>query len=89
MTGERFRCPKCGGSSFGSICDAADPLNKPMHRYCHGNDAGDGQAGCKFDWPDTDDWKYFLVNGARLSQADYKAFRDRLRGMSIEGRPYP
>ena len=50
----RFRCPECGGSSFGS----SGPPHS-LHRFCHGDDAGDGAHDCKFNWPERDDPKYF------------------------------
>ena len=59
-----------------------------MDRYCHGNDAGDGAAGCDFKWPDEHDWKYFLVEGKRLTQSEYAALQERNRKISVEGTPY-
>jgi hypothetical protein len=53
----RFRCPECGGSSFGS---SGTPPN--LQRTCHGNDAGDGKHGCKFRWPEKHDHKYFFLH---------------------------
>lgn len=89
ITGEKFKCPSCGGSSFGSTMDTSDLAHGPMHRYCHGNDAGDGVHGCTFNWPDIEDWKYFLVNGIKLSQEGHDAFREKLRNISVEGKPWP
>jgi len=60
-----------------------------MHRYCHGNDAGDGVAGCIFDWPDKDDWKYFLVAGVKLTAKDYAASEAKIRSMIVEGCSFP
>lgn len=86
---EKFECPRCGGSSFGSVLlDPGNPGASPMHRYCHGDDAGDGAVGCIFDWPDEDDWKYFLVNGVKLSKSEYALIQEQIRGLSIEGGPY-
>lgn len=80
----RFHCPRCGGSSFGSVLDPKDPKG-PMHRYCHGNAAGDGIAGCKFNWPNIDDWKHFLVDGVRLDIEEYAAVEAKIRSMSVIG----
>ena len=88
ITGERFQCPSCGGSSFGSTMAHGNPMG-PMHRYCHGNDAGNGKAGCQFNWPEADDWKYFLVNCIKLSKEGHNAFREKLRRISVEGKPWP
>lgn len=86
---DRFECPLCRGSSFGStLLDPAKPATSPMHRYCHGADGGDGQAGCTFDWPDEDDWKYFLVEGKRLSKEDFAAHMNMIRSTPIEAFPY-
>lgn len=86
---QRFQCPRCGGSSFGSILlDPEHLVMSPMHRYCHGNDAGDGVAGCDFNWPDEDDWKHFLVEGKKLPQAEFAALQERIRQTSVEGTPY-
>lgn len=85
ISGERFKCPLCGGSSFGSVLDTKDPINGPTHRYCHGNDAGDGRTGCTFNWPDIDDWKFFLVDGMQFSKEEHRAFRERLRRKSVRG----
>lgn len=87
---QKFQCPLCGGSSFGSVLlDPEEPAASSMHRYCHGNDAGDGVAGCKFNWPDEDDWKYFLVDGKKLNQKEFAAVEERIRSLSVEGNPYP
>jgi hypothetical protein len=58
-----------------------------MHRNCHGDDADDGVDGCKFNWPDEDDWKYFLVEGRKLTRQEHEAIRAKIRGMSVEGYP--
>jgi hypothetical protein len=82
----KFKCPLCGGSSFGSaILDPNTPVTSRMHRYCHGDDAGDGVAGCTFNWPDEDDWKYFLVDGIRLSETAYASVQEEDRKIQIEG----
>jgi len=86
---QKFQCPLCGGSSFGSVLlDPEKPAISSMHRYCHGNDAGDGIAGCGFNWHDKDDWKYFLVDGKKLTQAEFEVIEQRIRGISVEGKPY-
>lgn len=83
----RFKCPECGGSSFGSSMDSTDPSG-PMHRYCHGNDAGDGKPGCKFNWPDQQDWKYFSVAGQMLTQDAYDTLMAEVRKIGVAGHPY-
>lgn len=65
-----------------------NPATSPMQRYCHGDDARDGTSGCTFNWPDADDWKYFLVEGKRLPQAEYEKLQESNRQISIEGTPY-
>lgn len=80
-----FKCPDCGGSSFGSAATTSEPAG-PLHRYCHGNDAGDGRAGCKFSWPEKDDWKHFLLNGKKLgSPEEYEAALEAVRPGPICG----
>lgn len=86
---ERFQCPLCGGSSFGSeLLDPEHPATSRMRRYCHGNDAGDGMHGCKFNWSDEDDWKYFLVDGRKLSKPEYLEVQEQIRRLMVEGKPY-
>lgn len=80
----RFKCPQCGGSAFGSTLETADPLG-PMRRSCHGDDARDGTAGCRFDWPDKDDWKHFLLDGARLTEKEYAALMAEIRRIPLAG----
>lgn len=87
MPDTRFKCPHCGGSSFGSTLHGM--ADGPMHRYCHGNDAGDSIVGCTFNWPDKDDWRYFLVDGKKVSAEEWAAVEAKIRGISVEGRPYP
>ncbi len=50
--GTRFECPKCGSDCFGTN----NPTDAPERRVrsCHGED------GCRFTWPEADDWKYFI-----------------------------
>lgn len=79
-----FRCPDCGGSSFGSAATTPDPGGS-LHRYCHGNSAGDGRAGCRFNWPEKNDWKYFLANGRKLGEAEYQAILDQMRRTPVCG----
>lgn len=85
-TSVKFKCPKCGGSSFGSVMSDPNPAG-PVHRYCHGNDAHDGHSGCMFEWWDADDWKYFLVDGAKLGRAAFKKTMKEIMETPIEGLP--
>ena len=80
----RFKCPSCGGSSFGSVLEVEDPKGS-MRRYCHGNDAGDGRRGCHFTFPDREDWMYFSVNGKKLNQVEYAAAMEELRKIPFIG----
>lgn len=84
----RFRCPTCQGSAFGSVLDADDPKGA-MHRYCHGNDAGDGALGCKFNWPQKDDWRYFTVEGQKLDREAFEAKMKEIQRISVVAHPYP
>ena len=68
--------------------DPKDPIGGPMHRLCHGNDAGDGRSGCNFGWWDRDDWKFFLVEGKRLTQPKYAALEAEIRKIAVVGQPY-
>ena len=83
-----FRCPTCQGSAFGSVLDADDPKG-PLRRYCHGNDAGDGAEGCRFSWPQNEDWRYFTFEGEKLTREAFEARMEELRRMSIKGVPWP
>jgi len=86
---QRFQCPQCGGSSFGSVLlDPESPAVSRMHRYCHGDDAEDGIAGCTFNWPEEDDWRYFLVDGQKLTQEEFRRVEEEIRHLSIEGIPH-
>lgn len=76
-----FKCPRCGGRSFGSVLDPKDP-KAPMHRYCHGFVKG---VGCRFNWPDKDDWKYFLVDDAKLTAEEYAAVEAKIRSIPVIG----
>ena len=85
---ETFQCPQCGGSSFGStLLDPSNPSGA-MHRYCHGDDAQDGIAGCTFNWPEEEDWRYFLVDGCKLTQEEFARVQEAIRRLSIPGRPH-
>lgn len=87
---QRFLCPQCCGSAFGSVLlDLKNPATSRMHRYCHGDDAKDGIAGCTFNWPNEDDWRYFLVDGRKLTQEEYRRVQEAVRQLSIEGLPHP
>jgi hypothetical protein len=80
-----FKCPDCGGSSFGSASTTPDPTG-PCHRYCHGDDARDGRAGCKFNWPEKDDWKYFTCQGKKVaSSQEYEAILEKIRPGPVAG----
>jgi hypothetical protein len=80
----RFTCPACGGSAFGSVMDTDDPLG-PMTRFCHGDDAGDGRAGCRFQWPSGDDWKHNLVEGRRLTEREFADVMTEIRNTPVAG----
>lgn len=49
-----FRCPRCGGSHFGST----QLKDESYERHCHG---GRHSASCSFTWSEKDDYRYFLV----------------------------
>lgn len=66
--GAEFCCPKCGGSSFGSY-----EHGQTLVRTCHGDDAGDGDPGCRFTWSEDEDERYFVA-------PDGRRFCDRTRG---------
>ena len=71
----KFKCPRCGGSAFGSTQENDGSLT----RHCLANDARDSKwATCSFTFPMADDWKYFTVYGKRLSQAEYEAAHKQL-----------
>ncbi len=87
----RFKCPECGGSSFGSTIIGTNP-DGPMHRRCKGNRSGrdaEGRDGCTFEWGEHEDWKYFHHKGQFLSQADYNAVMEKLRNTPFEAHPTP
>jgi hypothetical protein len=76
----QFQCPDCGGSSFGSMAEDLQNPAGPVLRFCHGNDAGDGRAGCRFSFHERDDWKYFTCNGEKIqSPAQYDAIMEKIR----------
>lgn len=80
-----FKCPSCGGSAFGSMAENLEDPSGPLHRYCHGNDAQDGRDGCRFDWPEKDDWKYFQLNNAPLTEREYEATMDQIHSTMSSG----
>lgn len=84
-----FKCPDCGGSAFGSMAvDLADPSG-PLERFCHGDDAKDGRAGCRFSWHERDDWKYFSCNGKKVATArEYEAIMEKIRSTPSYGTHY-
>lgn len=52
-----FRCPNCGCEMFRS----SDVGEKVMTRHCKGANYGPYMRKlCKFTFPSTDDWKYFI-----------------------------
>jgi hypothetical protein len=87
-----FKCPECGGSSFGSWTD--DDSQNPdakWTRCCHGDDAQDGRHGCRFTFPEKDDWKYFLCNGKKIeTSAEYDIIMEKIRSTPAYGiGPFP
>lgn len=82
-----FKCPDCGGSSFGSSYERG--VDSPPTRYCHGDDARNGRAGCRFSWPERHDWKYFSVNGKKMeSFGELEAIMKQIRSTPAYGVPY-
>lgn len=83
-----FKCPLCGGSSFGSAWYHG--LDGPCTRACHGDDAGDGMRGCLFEWPEIDDWKYFTYDGVKAATFhEYEQVMVTMRSTPVIGRgPY-
>lgn len=51
-----FKCPRCSGSTFGSVLS---PGYAVLKRHCHGY-MPDGLP-CRFTWDETDDAKYGLT----------------------------
>lgn len=50
---KEFRCPRCGGRSFGSTAlDTKNPARSPLERMCH-------TINCGFTWMDKDDRQHF------------------------------
>jgi hypothetical protein len=74
MPSTTFKCPLCGGSKFGSMILGRDP-NGPMVRYCHSRIAS---MTCTFSWPEADDWKHMLVDGAKLDVHEFEAVMARI-----------
>lgn len=60
-----------------------------MQRFCHGTNPKDNTRRCSFTWMENKDWKYFTVDGVKLSRKEYLAFEAKLRSISIEGVPFP
>lgn len=80
-----FRCPDCGGSSYGSAMATLDPATR-LHRSCHGNNAGDGRAGCTFSWSGHEDWKYFRCNGKKAgTPEEYEEILRKIRSTPTSG----
>lgn len=52
-----FHCPKCGGYTFGTRGAISGPI-EDFTGYCFGGPNEDN--GCKFAWPRSEDWKYFV-----------------------------
>jgi hypothetical protein len=52
-----------------------DP-NGPLIRNCHSRI---GDTCCPFSWPEADDWKYTLVDGAKLDVHEFEAVMARIR----------
>lgn len=74
-----FRCPCCGSSKFGSM--QGETQDDPMIRFCHGLN---GQQHCGFSWPEADDWKYMLVDGAKLDEVEFGIVDARIRNTPVE-----
>lgn len=49
-TSVEFRCPQCGSRYFGTVNAHLDT----GVRNCHNS------RSCKFTWPVSDDWRYFV-----------------------------
>ncbi len=82
----QFKCPECGGRSFGSSIIGTNP-DGPMHRSCKGNRNGTGREGCTFQWDNHEDWKYFHHKGQFLAKAEYNAVMEKLRNTPLEVHP--
>lgn len=81
-----FKCPDCGGSAFGSMAVDQQNPSGPLERFCHGDDAHDGKAGCRFNWPEKDDWKHFICNGKKLgSPEEYETILKKISPGAICG----
>jgi hypothetical protein len=48
-------CPSCGDTKFGS----ASKPDGTLIRHCHGNI--NDETSCQFQWPSSDDHKYFYL----------------------------
>lgn len=74
-----FQCPECGGGKFGSV--DSRPSNSVLERFCHGS--------CAFRWMEVDDYKYFLVDGVKLSREAYADAERKLKKEMDAGMAYP
>jgi hypothetical protein len=83
MLNMTFKCPLCGGSKFGSMILGRDP-NGPMVRHCHGRN---GPLGCEFSWPEAEDWRYMIVDGAKLDVHEFEAVMARVRRTPVAVTP--
>jgi len=62
---DKFKCPVCGSSHFGSELEAV--THKILARYCNGTLNG---SSCRFKWDPKDDAKYGLVATVELDEVE-------------------
>lgn len=83
MKRRKFRCPRCGGSAFGSLILPDGSLE----RICRSDDArdNDGRRNCGFTWNERDDWRYMHPTGERMPSAvTAHAVRARIAPMAFD-----
>ena len=76
MCEQKFVCPKCGGTHFGS----SNIEEKFCTRHCHGSDMSNG---CGYSWNESDDDKHLF-----LSYKDIKKYIDRYEPDGVENKWY-
>ena len=64
-----FQCPTCGGSNY------TTSVMEPMVGQCLGQGEDLLERTCKFEWPRSEDWRYFVMVDRRhfADEAEYEA----------------
>ncbi len=78
-----FKCPDCGGYTFGSSLQADGSWERLCHGYVLSADPKELSRSCVFTWHQRDDWKYFIRTIYYDSKEEFDADNERRAGEMV------